>query len=277
MTIRWGILGELWTLSDERELDLIAAGIAFYGFLALFPSAAAVIAIWSFFADAAVIREELVLAKAYLPADAWSLIANQVESLLSLNSDNLGIATVLSLLLALWTARAGVAALMRGLNAIHGLPNRAGHWHQLRALVLTLVMIGLVICAMFAAVVGPLLLALVPLGRFAALALEVLNLGLSLLLVVLGVALIYRLGLNRNIHHPLFTRGILVAVVIWVAASRGFVVYLANFDTYNRIYGSIGAVVALLMWLYFSGYAILLGAAVDAARTERQRLLAQGQ
>lgn len=276
MKFNWGILGELWTLSDERELDLIAAGIAFYGFLALFPSAAAVIAIWSFFADASVIREELVLAKAYLPDDAWSLIANQVESLLSLNSDNLGIATVLSLLLALWTARAGVAALMRGLNAIHGLPNRAGHWHQLRALVLTLVMIGLVICAMFAAVVGPLVLALVPLGRFAALALEALNLGLSLLLVVVGVALIYRLGLNRNLHHPLFTRGILVAVIIWIAASRGFVVYLANFDTYNRIYGSIGAVVALLMWLYFSGYAILLGAAVDAARAERKRLLAQG-
>lgn len=276
MKIRWGILGELWTLSDERELDLIAAGIAFYGFLALFPSAAAVIAIWSFFADASVIREELELARAYLPDDAWSLIANQVESLLSLNSDNLGIATVLSLLLALWTARAGVAALMRGLNAIHGLPNRAGHWHHLRALVLTLVMIGLVICAMFAAVVGPLLLALVPLGRFAAIALEALNLGLSLLLVVVGVALIYRLGLNRNIRHPLFTRGILVAVVIWIVASRGFVIYLANFDTYNRIYGSIGAVVALLMWLYFSGYSILLGAAVDAARAERKRLLAQG-
>lgn len=276
MKIRWGILGELWTLSDERELDLIAAGIAFYGFLALFPSAAAVIAIWSFFADASVIREELELARAYLPDDAWSLIANQVESLLSLNSDNLGIATCLSLLLALWTARAGVAALMRGLNAIHGLPNRAGHWHHLRALVLTLVMIGLVICAMFAAVVGPLVLALVPLGRFAALALEALNLGLSLLLVVVGVALIYRLGLNRNLRHPLFTRGIFVAVVIWIAASRGFVIYLANFDTYNRIYGSIGAVVALLMWLYFSGYAILLGAAVDAARAERKRLLAQG-
>lgn len=276
MKVRWGILGELWTLSDERELDLIAAGIAFYGFLALFPSAAAVIAIWSFFADASVIREELELARAYLPVDAWSLIANQVESLLSLNSDNLGIATGLSLLLALWTARAGVAALMRGLNAIHGLPNRAGHWHHLRALVLTLVMIGLVICAMFAAVVGPLVLALVPLGRFAALALEALNLGLSLLLVVVGVALIYRLGLNRNLHHPLFTRGIFVAVVIWIAASRGFVIYLANFDTYNRIYGSIGAVVALLMWLYFSGYAILLGAAVDAARAERKRFLAQG-
>lgn len=274
MKIRWGILGELWTLSDERELDLIAAGIAFYGFVALFPSVAAVIAIWSFFADAGVIREELELARAYLPQDAWSLIANQIESLLSLRSDNLTIATILSLLLALWTTRAAVAALMRGLNAIYGLPNRAGHWHQLRALLLTFVMIGLVICGMLAAVVGPLLLGFVPLGRFAALGLEVVNLGLSLLLVVVGVALMYRLGLNRNIHHPLFTRGIFVAVVIWVAASRGFVIYLANFDTYNRIYGSIGAVVALLMWLYFSGYAILLGAAVDAARAERKRLKA---
>lgn len=272
MKIRWGILGELWTLSDERELDLIAAGIAFYGFVALFPSVAAVIAIWSFFADAGVIREELELARAYLPQDAWSLIANQIESLLSLRTDNLTIATILSLLLALWTTRAAVAALIRGLNAIHGLPNRAGHWHQLRAMVLTFVMIGLVICGMLAAVVGPLLLSFVPLGRFASLGLEVVNLGLSLLLVVVGVALMYRLGLNRNIHHPLFTRGIFVAVVIWVAASRGFVLYLANFDTYNRIYGSIGAVVALLMWLYFSGYAILLGAAVDAARAERKRL-----
>ncbi len=272
MKIRWGILGELWTLSDERELDLIAAGIAFYGFVALFPSVAAVIAIWSFFADAGVIREELELARAYLPQDAWSLIAEQIESLLSLRTDNLTIATILSLLLALWTTRAAVAALMRGLNAIYGLPNRAGHWHQLRAMVLTFVMIGLVICGMLAAVVGPLLLSFVPLGRFASLGLEVVNLGLSLLLVVVGVALMYRLGLNRNIHHRLFTRGIFVAVVIWVAASRGFVLYLANFDTYNRIYGSIGAVVALLMWLYFSGYAILLGAAVDAARAERKRL-----
>lgn len=272
MKIRWGILGELWTLSDERELDLIAAGIAFYGFVALFPSVAAVIAIWSFFADAGVIREELELARAYLPQDAWSLIAEQIESLLSLRTDNLTIATILSLLLALWTTRAAVAALMRGLNAIYGLPNRAGHWHQLRAMVLTFVMIGLVICGMLAAVVGPLLLSFVPLGRFASMGLEVVNLGLSLLLVVVGVALMYRLGLNRNIHHRLFTRGIFVAVVIWVAASRGFVLYLANFDTYNRIYGSIGAVVALLMWLYFSGYAILLGAAVDAARAERKRL-----
>lgn len=262
------ILKDLWHLSDERELDLIAAGIAFYGFLALFPAAAAVIAIWGFFADAAVIRQELELARDYLPPDAWALISNQIEALLAVQS-RLGLATVVSLFLALWTARASVAALMRGLNAIHGLPNRAGHWHQLRALLLTLVMVGLALAALMAAVIGPLILSFVPLGAFTTLALEGVQLLLSLMIVVLGVALVYRLGLNRQINHPLFTRGILVAVIIWIAASRGLVLYLANFDTYNRIYGSIGAVAALLVWLYISGYAILLGAAVDAARARR--------
>lgn len=264
------ILKDLWTLSDERELDLIAAGIAFYGFLALFPAAAAVIAIWGSFADATLIRQELELARDYLPPDAWVLISNQIEALLAVPPAGLGLTTFISLFLALWTARASVAALMRGLNAIHGLPNRAGHWHHLRALLLTAVMVGLAIAALMAAVVGPLVLAFLPLGAFATLALESVQLLISLMIVVVGVALIYRLGLNRRVNHPLFTRGILVAVVIWVAASRGLVIYLANFDTYNRIYGSIGAVAALLVWLYLSGYAILLGAAVDAARAQPQ-------
>ena len=264
------ILRDLWHLSDERELDLIAAGIAFYGFLALFPAAAAVIAIWGFFADATLIRQELLLAKDYLPTDAYILISDQIESLLALQSDRLGLATFLSLFLALWTARASIAALMRGLNAIHGLPNRAGHWHHLRAIVLTLVLVGLAIAALIAAVVGPLVLSFFPLGAFATIALELVQLFISLMIVAIGVALIYRLGLNRQIRHPLFTRGILVAVLIWVAASRGLVIYLANFDTYNRVYGSIGAVAALLIWLYLSGYAILLGAAVDASRARRR-------
>ncbi|MBU9698300.1 YihY/virulence factor BrkB family protein [Rhodobacteraceae bacterium HSP-20] len=264
------ILRDLWHLSDERELDLIAAGIAFYGFLALFPAAAAVIAIWGFFADATLIRQELLLAKDYLPEDAYILISDQIESLLALQSDSLGLATFISLFLALWTARASIAALMRGLNAIHGLPNRASHWHHLRAILLTFVLVGLAIAALMAAVVGPLILNFFPLGAFATIALEVVQLLISLMIVVIGVALVYRLGLNRQIRHPLFTRGILVAVVIWVAASRGLVVYLANFDTYNRVYGSIGAVAALLVWLYLSGYAILLGAAVDASRARRR-------
>lgn len=264
------ILKDLWNLSDERELDLIAAGIAFYGFLAIFPAAAAVIAIWGSFADATLIRQELELARDYLPPDAWSLISDQIDSLLAGPRGGLGLTTFVSLFLALWTARASAAALIRGLNAIHGLPNRAGVRHYFRAIVLTLVMVGLAIAGLLAAVVGPLALSFLPLGAFATAALEALQLFLSLMIVVIGVALIYRLGLNRKLEHRLFTRGIVVAVIIWIAASRGLVIYLANFDTYNRIYGSIGAVAALLVWLYLSGYAILLGAAVDASRAKRK-------
>jgi len=266
------ILKDLWHLSDERELDLIAAGIAFYGFLAIFPAAAAVIAIWGSFSDATLIRQELELARDYLPPDAWLLISDQIESILAGPPGGLGLATFVSLFLALWTARASAAALIRGLNAIHGLPNRAGMRHYFRAIVLTLVMVGLAIAGLLAAVVGPLALSFLPLGGFTTAALEALQLFLSLMIVVIGVALIYRLGLNRKLEHRLFTRGIVVAVIIWIAASRGLVIYLANFDTYNRIYGSIGAVAALLVWLYLSGYAILLGAAVDASHAKRKAM-----
>lgn len=273
----WQLVKDLWRLSDERELDIMAAGMAFYGFLALFPAAATVIAIAGFLADASYIRAELALAKTYLPGDSYALIANQVEALLALNSNDLGIATFLSLTLALWSARAAAAALMRALNAIHALPNRRGHWHHLRALVLTLVMIGLALAGMLAGVILPVALGFLPLGPFAALAVEAAQILFALAFVAIGMALLYRLGLNREVYHPLFTRGVFVAVVIWVAASRGFVLYLNNFDAYNRIYGSIGAVVALLFWLYLSGYAMLLGAAVDAARARNKaRLGASG-
>jgi membrane protein len=269
--MRFGILHDLWALSDEKELDIMAAGMAFYGFMALFPSAAALIAIAGVFADASYIRQELLLAKAYLPPEAYGLILQQVDSLLALNSGDLTLATTISVVIALWSARAGVAALMRALNAIHGLPNRAGHWHQLRAILLTFVMVGLALAGMILGVIGPVALGFLPLGASATLALEAGQIILSLGIVAIGMALMYRLGLNREVYHPLFTRGVFVALVIWVAASRGFVLYLNNFDAYNRIYGSIGAVVALLIWLYLSGYAMLLGTAVDAARARKKK------
>lgn len=262
--------------TEQAELDLIAAGVAFFAFLAIFPAAAAVIAIWGFIYDPAVIRQEVGLLKGFLPPDAYTLVAGQVEALLSVNSGNLGLATVLSILLALWSARAGVAALIRGLNAIHHLPNRSGHWHQLRAIVLTFVLVGLVLASLVMAVVLPLVVAFLPLGHNEPAALADSNLLLGVLAAVLAVGLAYRLGPNYGaVRPPLFSWGLLVAVVLWVLATRGFMLYLANFPSYNRVYGSIGAVAALLMWLYVSAYAVLLGAAVDAERNRSRKAAGQ--
>ncbi|KAF0176274.1 MAG: membrane protein [Rhodobacteraceae bacterium] len=255
--------------TEKAELDLIAAGVAFYAFLAIFPAAAAIIAIWGFLFDPAVIRQEVLLLRGFLPPQAFTLLSDQVEALLSVHSGNLGLTTVLSTTLALWSARAGVAALIRGLNAIHHLPNRSGHWHQLRAIVLTFVLVGLVLAALTMAVVMPLIAAYLPDVAERWMLAES-NLLLGILAGVLAVSLAYRLGPNYSrTKPPLLSWGLVVAVVLWVLATRGFMLYLANFPSYNRVYGSIGAVVVLLMWLYVSAYAVLLGAAVDA---ERNRL-----
>ncbi len=257
--------------TEQAELDLIAAGVAFYAFLAIFPAAAAIIAIWGFISNPSVIRDEIELLRGFLPQDAYSLIFGQVEALLAVPAGNLGLATLLSTALALWSARAGVAALIRGLNAIHHLPNRSGHWHQLRAIVLTFVLVGLVLAALVMAVVLPVVIAYLP-SAIPSSMLADSNLLLGIVAAVLAVGLAYRLGPNyTSTKPPLLSWGLLVAVILWVLATRGFTLYLANFASYNRVYGSIGAVVVLLMWLYVSAYAVLLGAAVDAERNRNRR------
>ncbi|MDZ4095618.1 MAG: YihY/virulence factor BrkB family protein [Paracoccaceae bacterium] len=261
----------LWTRISTTELGLIAAGIAFFSFLAVFPAMAAVIAIWGFASDPGVIREQMERLADFLPPEAYALLYTQVQALLAANDSRLGWATVFSTLLAIWSARAGVAALIRGLNAIYGLPGRGGALHLLRALVLTFVLVGLALCALVLAVVTPLVLGFLPLGPAQAAALELVNFGLGLLLIVVAIAIVYQLGPNHRAGRrpPLVTRGLLIAVVLWAVASRGLVFYLANFGAYNQVYGSIGAVVALLLWFYLSAYAVLLGGAVDAERGPR--------
>jgi membrane protein len=261
----------LYRRTEQAELDLIAAGVAFYGFLAIFPAVAATIAIWGTAYDPSVIRTQVGLLEGFLPPEAFALVMAQVEGLLAVRGPQLGWATLISTLFALWSARAGVAALIRGLNAIHHLPNRPGGRHQLRALILTLVLIGLALSAMVVTVVTPILIEALPLALNDALWLHRANLALGLLLLMLAVSIAYRAGPNYyGTRPPLITWGLLVSVVLWAGAARLFMIYLANFPSYNRLYGSIGAVVILLIWLYVSAYAVLLGAAVDAERRVRR-------
>lgn len=261
---------KLYRRAEQAELDLIAAGVAFFVFLAIFPAVAAIIAIWGTVYDPSVIGTQIELLKGFLPPDAFTLVVSQVDGLLAVRGPQLGWTTLFSTILALWSARAGVAALIRGLNAVHHLPNRPGGRHQLRAILLTLILIGLALAAMIATVVAPILIGFLPVTVDTAFWLHYGNLALGLVLLVLAIIIAYRAGPNHMaVRPPLFSVGLLVAVVLWAVAARGFMLYLANFPSYNRIYGSIGAVVVLLIWLYVSAFAVLLGAAVDAERGRR--------
>lgn len=262
----------IWNRMSDRELSLIAAGVAFFGFLAIFPAMAAVIALWGFASDPEVIRAQVDLLVDVLPRDAFNLVSAQVDALLATNNRSFGWATILSTLLALWSARAGISALMQGINAIHGYPARNGFVHVALAFVLTLTLIAVALLALAITVVVPVVIAHLPIAREQAWTLELVNLGLGLLLVSIAVATLYHLGPNvaGRPRTPILSRGLLVALVIWAAVSRGLVIYLTNFGSYNQVYGSIGAVAALLLWFYLSAYAILLGAAVDAERASRR-------
>jgi len=262
---RWLLaFARVWRSIGERHLSLIAAGVAFFALFSLFPGLAAMIALWGFWADPAVIATQLDLLAEVLPEDAFRLIDTQVTALVATSPRELGWASVLSLAVALWSARSGVGALIQGLNAVEGVENRSGPCHLAAALALTLVLMGLGTVALAAVVVAPLVLAFVPLGPWAGAALAASRWLLALAAMVLGVGLLFRYGPNRpRTGGVLLTPGLLLAVAVWAVTATLFAQFLAGLAGYSRIHGSIGAVIALLTWFYLGAFVVLLGAALD--------------
>tara|TARA_R110002051_G_scaffold239372_1_gene299994 strand:+ start:10713 stop:11561 length:849 start_codon:yes stop_codon:yes gene_type:complete len=260
----WRLLVAVWTLAGRKQLSLIAAGVAFFGMFALFPGIAAVIAIFGLLADPVVVSDQLALLQDIIPPDAYGLFLGQIDRLLSAPNETLGWATVLSTGLALWSSRAGVAALMGGLNAIAGAPPRNGFLQAAVAMGLTIGLVILAIVALLAVVVAPVVLAFVPLAGSTVWLLEALRWLIALSVLLMGLGLLYRFGPARTGDRGRwFTVGAVTVVVLWIAASAGLSYYLTNFASYNEVYGSIGAVIGMLLWLYVGAYLILLGAALN--------------
>ena len=260
----WKLMMAVWKTAGEKHLGLIAAGVAFFGMFGIFPAIAAVIAIFGLVADPVVIAEQLVLMEEVIPPDAYNLLSVQMNRLIAAPSQNLGWATIVSILLALWSARAGVAALIGGLNAIAGHRMRNGLVQLFVAYVLTMVLVGMAIIAVIAVVIVPILLAFIPVTNFTGWLIEGARWLVALGVITLALSLLYRFGPARIGNRGRWlTIGAVVVVVVWVAASAGLSFYLTNFASYNEVYGSIGAVIGMLLWLYISAYLILLGAALN--------------
>ncbi|MEO9574137.1 MAG: YihY/virulence factor BrkB family protein [Tateyamaria sp.] len=261
----WRVGRHVMRLMNEKNLGLIAAGVAFYAILAIFPGLAATIALWGIVGDPGLALTQLEEFQAVIPSDVYRLLAGQLSKLSTADGLTLGWASIVSFLFAFWSARAGVAAIMRGLDTIYDAPNGAGFSQFFRSLLLTASLIGVLLVAMACIVILPLILAFVPLGPWTGLGVEVVRLVVGFGVLLMGFALIYRLGPNLEGRYPrLISAGAVFASVCWVAASVGFSIYLRNFGTYNEVYGSIGAVIVMLMWLFISAYLVLLGGALNA-------------
>ncbi|MCA0135844.1 YihY/virulence factor BrkB family protein [Pseudosulfitobacter pseudonitzschiae] len=267
----WRILRRVWVDLDDKNMMLIAAGVAFYSILAVFPAIAAVIAIWGIVADPEVVAVEVDKFRAVLPQEVYDLISQQIAQLVNGDRTTLTWASAVSLTLALWTSRAGVAAVMRGLNAIYGQPNRAGLSHYIRAMLLTLTLVGVALVALACVVLAPIVIRFVPFGIANSGLIELSRWVVMIVVLYAGISLLYRMGpVKREARMKWFTPGAIFATLGWTAASIGFSVYLQNFGNYNEIYGSIGAVIALLMWLFISAFLVLLGGSINA-HFERER------
>ncbi len=268
----WSVIWDILILADKVNLGLVAAGVAFFGMFSIFPAIAALIAVFGLVADPAIVVEQLDLVRDIIPDETYNLISYQFTRLLGAGTQTLGLATVISLGVALWAARAGVAALMQGLNAISGMPNRGGLWQYVVALTLTVSLIGICVTALLMVVVAPIVIAFLPISSSTGLILEATRWVVAFLIVQAALSVLYRFGPNRRGDRMRwFTPGALLVVVLWIAGSYGFSYYLSNFGSYNEIYGAIGAVIAMLMWLYISAYLVLMGAAFNVVVLRQER------
>lgn len=270
------------TVSEFRADNVTdwAAALTYYGVLSIFPALIALISVVGLLGSSAT-SSLLDNLKAFTPGPAKDILTNAVTGL-SRSQSSSGVLFVVGLALALWSASGYVAAFMRAANSIWDAPEGRPIWKtlpvRLGVTVVTLVVlaagaVAVVVSGPVAQRVGDLL----GLGSAAVTAWEIAKWPALVLLFGLLLSILYYAA--PNVIHPGFrwvTPGGVLAIIVWIAASAAFALYVAAFSSYNKTYGSLGGVIVFLIWLWVSNIAILLGAEFDA-ELARERAIASGQ
>ena len=276
----WGVLKRTVTEFRDDNVTDWAAALTYYGVLSIFPALIALISVVGLLGSSAT-SSLLDNLKAFTPGPAKDILTNAVTGV-SRSQGSSGILFVVGLALALWSASGYVAAFMRAANSIWDAPEGRPIWKtlpvRLGVTVVTVVVlaagaIAVVVSGPVAQRVGDLL----GLGSAAVTAWEIAKWPALVLLFGLLLSILYYAA--PNVVHPGFrwvTPGGVLAIIVWIAASAAFALYVAAFSSYNKTYGSLGGVIVFLIWLWVSNIAILLGAEFDA-ELARERAIASGQ
>jgi len=253
---------------SKHRIMALAAGVTYFGLLAIFPAIAALVALYGLFSDPSTIARNLDQLGGFLPGGAIDVAREQLIRVASKGSQTLGLTFLIGLAVSLWSANAAMKALFDTLNIVHDEEEKRG-FLKLNALSLGLTIGGIVfvLVALGTIVVIPVLLnyfglsgvgdVLLRLGRWPAM----------YLVLTLALAVIYRYGPSREGRRwRWITWGSAIATLLWLAASALFSWYAAGFGTFNETYGSLGAVIGFMTWLWISAIVLLLGAEIDAVR-----------
>lgn len=265
-----------WRVKDEIAKDnvsLIAAGVAFYGLLALFPAITAIIAISGLVVEPNAVVQQLNSLSGVIPDDVIRIMTDQATAVAGSREGGLGLAAILGILIALYSASKGMASLMEGVNVAYDEDEERGFFKlKLVTFALTLfLMLGLLI-AMGAMLALPVAVSVLQWGLvFEALLTAALWIVL-VLLTILGLSVLYRYAPSRdNPEWAWASLGAVVSCLLWIVASAGFAFYVANFGSYNESFGTLAGVIVLLMWFWISAFIILLGAELNAEMEAQTR------
>jgi membrane protein len=262
----WEILKRVFIRMGNDNLTLVAAGVAFYGLLAIFPALAALVSIYGLVADPNNVMKTAAEISSFIPAEAAKLITDALQKLVTASKPSLNTAAIIAIAIALFSARSGMGSLMTGLNIACEVPEKRSFiMQQVIALGLTLGAVIFAVVALATVAGVPVVLKFLPLGAFTETLISLLRWPLLAVLIFIGLAVIYRFAPSMELPQWRFiSRGAIAAAVLWIAGSALFSFYVSKFGDYDATYGSLGAVAILMLWLWLSALIVLLGATVDA-------------
>jgi membrane protein len=249
---------------QKNETTSVAGGVAYAVILAIFPAMAAFVALYGLFADPSAVRHQLSMLNGVMPSSALELVKSQLHRIVAASPSGLSLACVVGILVALWTATAGMRAMVRGLNIAYETPETRGFIRlTLLCLALTLGGVLFLIAASAAVIAAPVVLSVLHLSGLIG-GLAALRWPLLFVIAVLSLAVLYRFGPNRaEPRWRWVTPGSLAASVLWLLGSAAFSWYIANFGHYDATYGSLGALFGFLTWLWLSAVIVLFGAELN--------------
>ncbi|HYO36780.1 MAG TPA: YihY/virulence factor BrkB family protein [Geodermatophilus sp.] len=260
------ILKRAWAENSADNMPIIAAGVAFWGFLSIFPALIALISIYGLVASPETVAQQIEDLSAALPQSAAALVTDQLNTITSRSGGALTFGLVASVGAALFSASGGVNNLVTAVNIAYD-EVETRNFVKLRALslVLTLGATLFVLITFSLVAVVPAVLNAIPLGPFATVLTQVVRWLLLLGVVVGSLSVLYRLAPDRD--DPKFrwvSLGSVVVTLIWALVSLLFSFYVNNFGSYDKTYGAIAGVIVLMLWLYLTCYLILLGAEINS-------------
>jgi len=259
------VVKRAWAETKRDQVPLLAAGVAFYAFVALFPAMIAAVLIYGLVRDPADVQQQVDQLSSALPADAVSLLSTQLKTITATSSTSLGTGLVISIVLALWSASGGVGNVVTAINIAYDEEERRGFVkRKALSLALTLAAIVFVVVTLALVAVVPAVLDDVGGGPLRW-ALEAVRWVLLVAAMAFALAFLYKVAPDRDdARFRWVSLGAVVATVIWLIASLGFSLYVDNFGSYNKTYGALAGVVVLLLWLWLTMYVVLLGAEINA-------------